>query len=58
LAAAKSFDDLAVGLAVVAHVRHTGTDYDRLLAGGADRLEARAAVAALIEAILDGWKRR
>lgn len=57
-AAAKSFDELAVGLAVVAHVRHTGTDYDRLLAGGADRLDARSAVAARIEAVLDKWRRR
>jgi len=57
-AAAKSFDELAVGLAVVAHVRHAETDYDRLLAGGADRLEARSAVAARIEAVLDRWRRR
>jgi hypothetical protein len=57
-AAAKSFDELAVGLAVVAHVRHTWTDYDSLLAGGADRLGARSAVAGRIEAVLDKWRRR
>ena len=57
-AAAKSFDEVAVGLAVVAHVRHAETDYDRLLAGGADRLEARSTVAARIEAVLDRWRRR
>ncbi len=44
-AAAKSFDASALDLAVVAHIRHTETDYDRLLAQqGMYRLEARARV--------------
>lgn len=40
-AAAKALDVEAVDLAVRAHVRHTHSDYDRLLARGLERLEAR-----------------
>ena len=43
-AAAKSFDNEAISLAVAAHVRHRETNYDQLLARGRDRHEARAHV--------------
>jgi hypothetical protein len=44
--AAKAYDEDAVRLAVVAHVRHVETPYDRLLASGLDRVEARRRVEA------------
>ena len=56
-AAARQFDETAIELAVRAHVRHQHTDYDELLARGQERSEARAAVRAAVEAILDGWRR-
>jgi len=51
-AAAKSLDEDAVRLAVVAHVRHTETNYDALLANGYDRWEARAAVDGIVNRVL------
>lgn len=54
-AAARELDARAVELAVVAHVRHAETDYDRLLADGLDRLEARREVAAAVGAVLARW---
>jgi hypothetical protein len=56
-AAAKSLDENAVRLAVVAHVRHVETDYDTLLASGCDRREARAAVEAVVNQVLVRWGR-
>lgn len=56
-AAAKEFDSAALDLAVRAHVRHAHTDYDRLLARGYERDEARAAVAAATAEILERWSR-
>jgi hypothetical protein len=56
-AAAKSLDEEAVRLAVVAHVRHAKTSYDELLAGGCDRQEARRRVAQQIQSILECWQR-
>ena len=53
--AARQFDESAIELAVRAHVRHQHTDYDELLARGLDRTEARAAVRATVEGILDAW---
>jgi len=55
-AAAKSFDEQAVRLAVIAHVRHTETPYDELLAGGYDRREARAQVEAKVAQVLSRWE--
>src|ERR1035437_5071027 len=55
-AAAKSSSDEAVHLAVVAHVRHTETDYDRLLSMGYDRSDARMSVAGDIERVIAKWK--
>ena len=43
-AAAKDFDEKAIRLAVIAHIRHRETNYDHLLARGYERHEARAAV--------------
>ncbi|HUW11851.1 MAG TPA: DUF2293 domain-containing protein [Anaerolineae bacterium] len=55
-AAAKEFDEQAIRLAVVAHVRHTETDYDSLLAGGHERREARSAVEADVTRVLVQWE--
>lgn len=56
--AAKNFDENAVRLAVIAHVRHTETEYDGLLARGYDRWEARDQVEERVEQILTKWKMR
>ena len=54
-AAAKEFDESAMELAVRAHIRHTHTEYDQLLARGWERDEARATVAAAVAEVLDRW---
>jgi hypothetical protein len=56
-AAAKDFDEQAVRLAVVAHVRHTETEYDALLVGGWDRKEARARVNEEVSMVVGAWRR-
>ena len=55
-AAAKALDAEAVDLAVKAHVRHTHSDYDRLLAKGYDRLDARSAVGNKVRTVMDHWR--
>jgi hypothetical protein len=55
-AAAKSFDEQAIRLAVVAHIRHAETSYDALLAAGYDRWEARAQVEGAVARVLDQWE--
>ena len=55
-AAAKALDEGAVKLAVIAHVRHAGTDYDRLLMNGVDRRSARAKVQPQIEHLIARWR--
>src|SRR5215510_16464398 len=55
-AAAKSLDEAAVRLAVIAHVRHRETKYDELLARGYDRGEARAAVEEVVRRVLQRWE--
>src|SRR5215470_11653440 len=57
-AAAKALDMEAVDLAVRAHVRHTHSEYDRLLAKGFERLEARSAVADKVAMVMERWRRR
>jgi hypothetical protein len=57
-AGAKSLDENAVHLAVVAHIRHTETNYDALLNEGSDRHDARIQVAGQIDQVLDRWKKR
>lgn len=55
-AAAKGLDQSAVRLALTAHVRHAETPYDRLLAQGLERHEARAAVQGQVHEILADWE--
>jgi hypothetical protein len=56
-ATAKSLEENAIRLAVIAHIRHTETQYDRLLAKGFDRREARARVEEKVDEILSKWAR-
>ena len=55
-AAAKQLDEDAVRAAVVAHVRHAETEYDRLLARGCERREARTLIAKDVERVLAAWQ--
>ena len=55
-AAAKSLDETAVRLAVLAHIRHRETNYDELLGQGFDRHDARARVGHLVGQISDSWQ--
>jgi hypothetical protein len=55
-AAAKALDERAVTLAVRAHIRHSQTDYDHLLARGLEPSDARPRVTAQIEARLAAWR--
>jgi hypothetical protein len=56
-AAAKTLDEMAVRLAVIAHVRHDKTSYDKLLAEGCDRHEARRQVEIQVGSVLAAWQR-
>jgi len=42
-------------LAVRAYIRHTHTDYDRLLSEGWDRMDARSAVAGMAAVVIERW---
>ena len=55
-AAARSLDEEAVRLAVIAHLRHAETDYDNLLLKGIERWEAREKVSPDVYRILDRWE--
>ena len=55
--AAKQLDAEAIGLAVRAHIRHSHTEYDRLLGKGWERGEARAAVRGQVEQVLERWRK-
>jgi hypothetical protein len=55
-AAAKALDEEAVQLAVVAHIRHRETRYDRLLADGWERHDARDQVRHQVSAVLALWQ--
>lgn len=55
-AAGKRFDDEAVQLAVVAHVRHDETHYDELLARGVERWDARDHVREAVDRVLSRWR--
>ena len=55
-AEAKSLDEQAIRLAVVAHIRHTETRYDELLAAGYERWEARAEVEGAVARVLARWE--
>ncbi len=56
--AAKALDVEAVDLAVRAYVRHTHSEYDRLLAKGLERFDARSAVADKVATVMEQWRRR
>jgi hypothetical protein len=43
-------------LAVVAHVRHVETRYDRLLMNGWDRVDARVSVEDAVRSMLVKWQ--
>jgi hypothetical protein len=55
-AAAREFDRDAIELAVRAHIRHCHTNYDTLLARGADRADARAAVRDAVDKVFERWQ--
>lgn len=55
--AARQFDEEAIRLAVRAHLRHTDTNYDALLAKGIDRLEARSRVRERVDRLMEAWAR-
>ena len=55
-AAAKELDPDAIRLAVIAHIRHTHTTYDRLLSQLWDRAAARDKVRENVTAILLQWE--
>lgn len=55
-AEAKQFDENAIELAVAAHLRHTETDYDSLLAQGLDRHEARREIRTAVDVLVDSWR--
>jgi hypothetical protein len=54
-AAARRLDREATTLAVTAHVRHRASQYDKLLAQGWDRIEARQEVARVVQGVLERW---
>jgi hypothetical protein len=56
-AAAKSPADETVDLAVIAHIRHVETQYDRLLQPCWDRRDARAEVAEKVHSVRAKWGR-
>jgi len=57
-AAAKKLDDEMVRLAVLAHVRHSETNYHQLLGSSWFRNEARKEVRARVEEIAEEWQRK
>ena len=54
--AAKRLDEEAVRLALVAHIRHTETDYDLFLARGRERWDARNEVEGEVYRIIREWE--
>ena len=54
--AAKSLDENAVRLAVIAHIRHAETQYDALLAEGYERWEARARIEDQVAHVARQWE--
>lgn len=55
-AAAKSLDETAVRLAVIAHIRHAETEYDTLLSSGYERWGARDQVDETVARVLAQWR--
>jgi hypothetical protein len=54
-AAGRALETSAIDLAVIAHIRHQHTNYDKLLMAGADRLDARAQAREKIDGVLARW---
>jgi hypothetical protein len=50
-----SLDGTAIDPAVLAQIRHSETDYDRLLARGMDRHEAHGRVASFVDVVVRRW---
>ena len=55
-AAAKELDPQALKLAVIAHIRHVHTKYDKLLNDTGDRRGARSIIQKDIDAVLRKWQ--
>jgi hypothetical protein len=55
-AAGRNLDEGALTAAVIAAVRHKYTEYDELMAAGADRTLARQQVAGRVQEILAAWR--
>jgi hypothetical protein len=55
-ATAKSLEENAIRLSVIAHIRHVETPYDKLLAKGHDRRNARARVEEKVDETLSKWE--
>ncbi|MFZ2658074.1 MAG: DUF2293 domain-containing protein [Victivallales bacterium] len=53
---AKELDGEAVKLAVIAHIRHVETDYDKLLSGMLEKSEARRIVYEKVGQVLKAWE--
>ena len=54
---AKNFDKEMIEIAVIAHIRHSYTDYDDLLMKGYERWDAREAVRKEINKMLENWEK-
>jgi hypothetical protein len=54
-AAGRTADEQAVRLAVIAHIRHQHTDYDKLLMSGVERYDARDQIRAKVQSVLNSW---
>ena len=54
---AKKLDEEAVRLAIIAHLRHTETDYDEYLMRGFERWEARDLIREKLDQKLEKWKK-
>jgi hypothetical protein len=55
-AAGRAVDPVAIKLAVIAHIRHEHTDYDKLLMEGVPRREARDMIRSSLGSTLDSWR--
>jgi hypothetical protein len=54
-ASARALDEQAVRLAVIAHIRHTETEYDELLAQGYEQNDARQQIAGKVSQVMERW---
>ena len=54
-ASGKKLDDEAIRMAVIAHIRHQETEYDKLLMRGYSRHEARVVVDNAVKNVLKKW---